>query len=133
MSAQTTHAVGSSSGARRAAAPAAKPRGGPPGVKKIVMAGSAYLIAPIFITPYLEMIVTAARPVNETSDATILPRHWQWSNFTTVFDGGFGTNIMGPWRWPSGDLPGAARRPPGGALHARARFRGRRCSCCWCW
>ena len=60
--------------ARRDRVPAApKPPRGLPGVKKIALIGSAYLIALIFITPYIEMFLTALRPVNETADPTIIP------------------------------------------------------------
>ena len=74
---------------------APKPPRGLPSVKKILMVGGAYLIALIFITPYLEMLLTALRPVKEDSDPTIIPHHFQWSNFTSVFSGdsSFGTNM----------------------------------------
>ncbi|MBS2531879.1 carbohydrate ABC transporter permease [Catenulispora sp. NF23] len=72
-----------------------KPPRGLPSVRKILMVGGAYLIALIFITPYLEMLLTALRPVKEDSDPTIIPKHFQWSNFTSVFSGdsSFGTNM----------------------------------------
>lgn len=79
--------------ARRPVQPPRK-RGGLPTAKKALLAGSAYLIAMIFVFPYLEMIVTALRPFKEVNDATLVPHHLQWSNFTTAFDGGLGTNMM---------------------------------------
>lgn len=127
MSAQTTHAIGTPAGTRRAAAPAPARRRGLPSVKKVALIGSAYLVALIFITPYLEMIITAVRPVSETSDATIFPRHWQWSNFTTVFDGGFGTNIMVTLEVAFGaTFLVLLVALPAAYYTARARFRGRK-------
>lgn len=85
----------SSTGRRRVVdAGPPKPRGGLPG-KKIAIMGAAYLIALIFITPYLEMFLTALRPVKEGTDPTIIPKHFEWSNFTSVFSGtsSFGTNM----------------------------------------
>ena len=92
MTAVTT----SSPTARQDRVPSApKPPRGLPGVKKIALIGGAYLIALIFVTPYLEMFLTALRPVNETADPTIIPKHLEWSNFTSVFSGesSFGTNM----------------------------------------
>jgi len=66
-----------------------------PSAKKIAVMGAAYLIALIFITPYLEMFLTALRPVKEGADPTLIPKHFEWSNFTSVFSGSssFGTNM----------------------------------------
>ena len=41
-----------------------------------LVAGAAYLIAIIFLLPYLEMFVIAGRPNNELGDATIFPSHF---------------------------------------------------------
>jgi multiple sugar transport system permease protein len=51
-------------------------------------AGAAYLIAIIFLLPYLEMFVIAGRPTNELGEATIFPKHFTFSNFTTLWSGG---------------------------------------------
>jgi multiple sugar transport system permease protein len=57
-------------------------------VRTWVMAGAAYVIAILFLLPYLEMLIMAARPNNELGLATILPRHWTFANFTTLWTGG---------------------------------------------
>jgi multiple sugar transport system permease protein len=53
-----------------------------------LVAGAAYLIAIIFLLPYLEMFVIAGRPTNELGEATIFPKHFTFSNFTTLWSGG---------------------------------------------
>ncbi|HEX9041168.1 MAG TPA: carbohydrate ABC transporter permease [Trebonia sp.] len=53
-----------------------------------LVAGAAYLIAVIFLLPYLEMLVMAGRPNNELGRATIFPSHFTFSNFTTLWSGG---------------------------------------------
>jgi multiple sugar transport system permease protein len=74
---------------------AARPRGGPrarrlPSAKTAVIAAAAYLIALIFLLPYLEMLVTALRPQRELLERTYLPHHWAWSNLTDMWGAGFG-------------------------------------------
>ncbi|MBW8806026.1 MAG: carbohydrate ABC transporter permease [Catenulisporales bacterium] len=97
MTAVTTDAATTAGEARRRRSDAAGPgpRRGLPSVRKIALVGGAYLIALIFITPYLEMFLTALRPVKEGADPTIIPKHFEWSNFTSVFSGesSFGTNM----------------------------------------
>lgn len=53
-----------------------------------VVAGAAYLVAIIFLLPYLEMLVMAGRPNNELGRPTIFPSHFTFSNFTTLWSGG---------------------------------------------
>ena len=53
----------------------------------------AYLVALIFILPYLEMIVTALRPQGELRDRDYFPHHITFSNFTNIWSTGLGTNL----------------------------------------
>jgi multiple sugar transport system permease protein len=53
-----------------------------------LIAVAAYLVAIIFLLPYLDMLIMAGRPNNELGDPTILPRHFTFSNFTTLWSGG---------------------------------------------
>jgi multiple sugar transport system permease protein len=115
-------------GTRRTVAPRPKPKG-LPSVRKAAMIGGAYTIALIFITPYLEMFLTALRPSGESSDATLIPKHFQWSNFTSVFSGdtSFGTNMK-----VTLEVAGGATALvllvalPAAYYTARTRFRGRK-------
>jgi multiple sugar transport system permease protein len=114
------------------AAPAASRRarrraGRPPLTPKTVLiALAAYVIAMIFILPYVEMVLSALRPPEELLRRGYLPDHFDWSNFTSIWKTGFGDNI------------GASLKVAGGATvlvllvalpaayyTARRRFRGR--------
>ena len=75
--------------AARAAAPARPPRR-LPSVKTVIVAASAYVIAIIFILPYLEMIITALRPSSELLDRDYLPHHFAWSNLTGMWGSAYG-------------------------------------------
>jgi len=59
-----------------------------------LIAGAAYLVAIIFLLPYLEMLLMAGRPNNELGQPTIFPSHFTFSNFTTLWSGsGLGGSI----------------------------------------
>ncbi len=68
-----------------------RPRGG---LRTAVISAVAYLVALIFIAPYLEMMIQAARPASESRDATYFPKHWTLSNFTSLWELGFGHNMV---------------------------------------
>jgi multiple sugar transport system permease protein len=53
-----------------------------------IVAVAAYLVAIIFLLPYLEMLIMAGRPNDELGDPTIFPKHFTFSNFTTLWSGG---------------------------------------------
>jgi multiple sugar transport system permease protein len=52
------------------------------------IAGAAYIVAILFLLPYLEMLVIAGRPSNELGIPSIFPKHFTFSNFTTLWSGG---------------------------------------------
>jgi multiple sugar transport system permease protein len=59
-----------------------------------LIAGTAYVVAALFLLPYLDMIVMAGRPNDELGDPTIFPKHFTFSNFTTLWSGtGLGGSI----------------------------------------
>jgi multiple sugar transport system permease protein len=68
-------------------------RRGRPTWKTIALMVSAYIIAFLFIFPYLDMIVTSLRPTNELLTPTILPHHYSWSSYTSLWKTGLGTNL----------------------------------------
>lgn len=91
------------------------------------VAAGAYLVALVFLLPYVEMIITAGRAKNELLDANYLPKHFTVSNFTSLWSaGGLGGNI-----WVSLQVAGGATllalivAIPAGYYTARYRFRGR--------
>ncbi len=62
--------------------------------RTMVITAVAWLLAALFLLPYLEMVVTALRPADELRDASYLPRHFAWSNFVNVWsDSTLGTNL----------------------------------------
>ncbi len=92
----------------------------------VVAALAAYVIALIFILPYVEMVISALRPPKELLSRGYLPKHYDFSNFTSIWKTGFGQNL------------GASLKVAGGAtvlvllvalpaayFTARRRFRGR--------
>jgi multiple sugar transport system permease protein len=92
-----------------------------------LIAGTAYVIAIIFLLPYLEMLVMAVRPNSELGLATIFPKHFTFSNFTTLWSGSSLGGSIGTSLQIAADatvivllvaLPAAYRT-------ARSRFRGR--------
>ncbi len=86
----------------------------------------AYGIALIFLLPYLEMIVAALRPQNQLLAPNLLPTHFSFSNFTTIWATGFGGNLI-----ESLEIAGGATAVvllvaiPAAYYSARHRFRGR--------
>lgn len=92
-----------------------------------LVAGAAYLIAIIFLLPYLEMFVIAGRPNNELGDATIFPSHFTFSNFTTLWAaGGLGGSIGTSLQIAAGaTVIVLLVALPAAYCTARRRFRGR--------
>jgi multiple sugar transport system permease protein len=97
-----------------------------PAGRRLVFALLAYLVAIVFLLPYAEMVITAMRPNSELLDRTYVPHHWDWSNFTSIWKTGFGTNLK-----VSLEIAGGATvlvmlvALPAAYYTARRRFRGR--------
>lgn len=56
-------------------------------VRKVVLTGVGWLVALIFVAPYLQMFLTSLKTEHELTESpgTYLPGHWQWSNFVDVW------------------------------------------------
>jgi multiple sugar transport system permease protein len=94
--------------------------------KKLLFAVLAYLVAIIFLLPYAEMVITAMRPNNELLDRGYVPQHWDWSNFTSIWKTGFGTNLKVSLAVAGGaTLLVMLVALPAAYYTARSRFRGR--------
>jgi multiple sugar transport system permease protein len=95
-------------------------------VRRLFLAVLGYLVAIIFLLPYAEMVITAMRPTKELLDRGYLPRHWDLSNFTSIWKTGFGRNLD-----ISLEIAGGATvlvllvALPAAYYTARHRFRGR--------
>jgi len=96
-------------------------------VRRWLVAGTAYIVAIIFLLPYLEMIVMAGRPNDELGQATIFPSHFTFSNFTTLWSGsGLGGSIGTSLEIAAGATVVALLVAlPAAYYTARHRFRGR--------
>jgi multiple sugar transport system permease protein len=91
-----------------------------------VIAVAAYVVAAVFLLPYLEMLVMALRPNNELGLATILPRHWTFANFTTLWSTGLGGSIGTSLEIAAGaTVLVLLVALPAAYCTARRRFRGR--------
>ncbi|MFJ9775078.1 carbohydrate ABC transporter permease [Kitasatospora sp. NPDC101157] len=96
--------------------------------RTLALAGAAWLLAAVFLFPYLEMVVTALRPADELRDATYLPRHFAWSNFTGVWrDSTLGGNLRVTLLVAGGStLLALLVALPAAYYTARVRYQGRR-------
>jgi multiple sugar transport system permease protein len=95
-------------------------------VRTVILTVAAYLIAILFLLPYAEMVITALRPPKELLDRGYVPKHWDWSNFTSIWKTGFGTSLR-----VSLEIAGGATllvllvAMPAAYYTARKKFRGR--------
>ncbi|MGI5225986.1 carbohydrate ABC transporter permease [Actinoallomurus sp. CA-142502] len=53
----------------------------------VLLTAVGYLVAFVFVAPYLEMLLTALKPDREltASPTTFLPKHWSFGNFVDVW------------------------------------------------
>jgi multiple sugar transport system permease protein len=85
--------TGASTGKAAGAARGARARRGParlPSVKTAVITLVAYVVAVLFLLPYLEMLITSVRPQRELFDRDYLPHHFAWSNLTNMWGSAYG-------------------------------------------
>jgi multiple sugar transport system permease protein len=99
-----------------------------PSLRTAIFAAVAYVIAIIFLLPYLEMLITSVRPPKELYDRDYLPHHFAWSNLTNMWGSAYG--ILSSVR-VSLEIAGGATllvlivALPAAYYTARHRFRGR--------
>ncbi len=99
-----------------------------PGVRTAIIAAAAYLIAIIFLLPYIEMIITALRPQRELLERNYLPHHFAWSNLTNMWGSSYGitTSLRVSLEVAVGaTILVALVATPAAYYIARHRFRGR--------
>jgi multiple sugar transport system permease protein len=61
--------------------------------RTVVFALLAYLIGLICLLPYIEMLISAARPTNQLLDRNYFPSQWYWSVFVDIWGSAF-TNSL---------------------------------------
>jgi multiple sugar transport system permease protein len=109
-----------------AAASSASRRGPRRPLRTWIIAVTAYVIALIFAAPYLEMLLMAVRPNDELGLATIFPKHFTFSNFTTLWSSGLGGSIGTSLQIAAGaTVIVLLVALPAAYCTARRRFRGR--------
>jgi len=109
-----------------AARSAARPGRRRPRPGRILLALTAYAIALIFVLPYAEMVISALRPSDELLARGYLPRHYDFSNFTSIWRTGFGSNLGTSLQIAGGaTLLVLVVALPAAYFTARRRFRGR--------
>ncbi|HEU5418140.1 MAG TPA: carbohydrate ABC transporter permease [Streptosporangiaceae bacterium] len=99
-----------------------------PGVRTAIIAAAAYIIAVIFLLPYIEMVITALRPQRELLERNYLPHHFAWSNLTNMWGSSFGitTSLRVSLEVAGGaTILVALVAMPAAYYVARHRFRGR--------
>jgi multiple sugar transport system permease protein len=94
--------------------------------RTVLLALVAYVIALIFILPYVEMVISALRPPKELLSRGYLPKHFDWSNFTSIWKTGFGNNLSASLKVAGGaTILALIVALPAAYYTARRRFRGR--------
>src|SRR6185312_14156703 len=62
--------------------------------KTVVLTASAYIIALIFVFPYIDMIITSLRPQAELGTSTVLPKHFNFSAYSQLLSSGLLHNLL---------------------------------------
>jgi multiple sugar transport system permease protein len=99
-----------------------------PAIRTAIIAAAAYIVAVIFLLPYLEMIITALRPQRELLERNYLPHHFAWSNLTNMWGSSYGitTSLRVSLEVAGGaTILVALVAMPAAYYVARHRFRGR--------
>jgi multiple sugar transport system permease protein len=94
--------------------------------RTLLLSLGAYMVAVLFLIPYLEMVITALRPASQLKNPGYLPTRIDWSNFATLWSTGLDTHLMISLEVAAG-ATGAVLivALPAAYYTARHRFRGR--------
>lgn len=96
------------------------------GPRRILLTLAAYAVAVIFVLPYAEMVISALRPPDELLARGYLPKHYDLSNFTSIWKTGFGSNLGSSLKIAGGaTVLVLIVAMPAAYYTARRRFRGR--------
>jgi multiple sugar transport system permease protein len=93
---------------------------------RLIYAGIAYIVATIFLLPYIQMIVSALRPANQMLDRDFLPTRFNAHSFIDIWSTGFGNNLRISLEVAGGStILVLLVAIPAAYYTARQRFRGR--------
>ncbi|WP_246147791.1 carbohydrate ABC transporter permease [Nonomuraea turkmeniaca] len=99
---------------------------GMPRLKTVIVAASAYLIAFVFLFPYVVMLLTSLRAQDSLRDVTFWPDEWVWSNLTNFWTSGLAGNLWVTIKVAAGStILVLLVALPAAYYSARHRFRGR--------
>ncbi|MDH2391574.1 carbohydrate ABC transporter permease [Streptomyces sp. HNM0663] len=98
-----------------------------PRPRVLLVAAVAWMLAAVFLLPYVEMVITALRPADELRDATYLPSAFEWGNFVDVWrESHLGDNLRVTLLISAGStLLVLLVAIPAAYYTARMKFRGR--------
>ena len=92
----------------------------------LIYAGLAYIVAAIFLLPYIEMIISALRPASQMLDRDYLPSSFNFHSFIDIWTTGFGNNLRISLEVAGGStILVLLVAIPAAYYTARHRFRGR--------
>jgi multiple sugar transport system permease protein len=93
---------------------------------RLIYAGIAYIVATIFLLPYIQMIVSALRPADQMLDRDFLPTRFNAHSFIDIWSTGFGNNLRISLEVAGGStILVLLVAIPAAYYTARQRFRGR--------
>lgn len=105
------------------AAPVRRP---PLPTSRLIYAGLAYIVAAIFLLPYIEMVIAALRPSDQMLDRDYLPTHFNFHAFLDIWSTGFGNSLRISLEVAAGSTALVLLVAiPAAYYTARQRFRGR--------
>ncbi|QYC38447.1 Inner membrane ABC transporter permease protein YcjP [Nonomuraea coxensis DSM 45129] len=97
-----------------------------PRLKTVLVAAAAYVIALIFLFPYVVMLLTSLRSQDSLRDVTFWPEEWVWSNLTGFWTSGLAENLWVTIKVAAGSTVLVLLVAlPAAYYSARHRFRGR--------
>ncbi|MFI7104695.1 carbohydrate ABC transporter permease [Nonomuraea sp. NPDC050227] len=97
-----------------------------PRLKTVIVAAAAYLVAFVFLFPYLVMLLTSLRSQDSLREVTFWPDEWVWSNLANFWTSGLAGNL-----WVTLKVAGGSTilvllvALPAAYYSARHKFRGR--------
>ncbi|MFF4619365.1 carbohydrate ABC transporter permease [Nonomuraea jabiensis] len=101
-------------------------RRGMPKLKTVLVAAAAYVVAFVFLFPYVVMLLTSLRSQESLREVSFWPKEWVWSNLANFWAGGLAGNL-----WVTLKVAGGSTvlvllvALPAAYYSARHDFRGR--------
>jgi multiple sugar transport system permease protein len=93
---------------------------------RLIYAGIAYIVATIFLLPYIQMVISALRPADQMLDRDFLPTRFNAHSFIDIWSTGFGNNLRISLEVAGGStILVLLVAIPAAYYTARQRFRGR--------